>query len=155
MLLKIVSVWLVSTLISSPMFVLGLVDSSNVYTQESRECSPNHDEFKLVGSVFAFCIPFAIITVTYSFTMRALKMLMRSKEEVRRRLSRDRRGGIGDEMRDALAMVTSRTAGLALAAYERTHGGGDLMGLRREFVERRRSFCVPKPAQPSTIRAFR
>lgn len=88
MLGKIVTVWLISSLISSPMLVLGIRDPVNVYSNGT--CSLNHSGFKLYGSVLAFYIPFAIITITYSFTMRALKKLMRSKEDDAKALSKVR-----------------------------------------------------------------
>lgn len=84
--------------------------------------------------------------------MRALKKLMRSKEEVRRRLSRDRRGALGDNLREAIASGATRAAAGVAIVYERR---GD-MCLRREFVERRRSFSVAKTTtQPASIRELR
>ena len=85
MLLKIVAVWAISAAISSPVFVLGIVDKQNVLS--NGVCAPNNESFKLYGSVFAFYIPFIIMITTYALTMRSLRNVLVNK----RKFNRERR----------------------------------------------------------------
>ncbi|CAF3421156.1 unnamed protein product [Rotaria sp. Silwood1] len=85
MLLKIIAVWAISTAVSSPIFVLGLVDKKNVLS--NGVCAPNNESFKLYGSVFAFYIPFIIMITTYALTMRSLRNVLVNK----RKFNRERR----------------------------------------------------------------
>lgn len=86
MLLKIIAVWAISTAISSPVFVLGIVDKQNVLSH--GVCAPNNDSFKLYGSVFAFYIPFIIMITTYALTMRSLRSVLVNKKKYNRERSR-------------------------------------------------------------------
>jgi hypothetical protein len=85
MLLKIIAVWAISIAISSPVFVLGIVDKQNVLSNDI--CAPNNASFKLYGSVFAFYIPFIIMITTYALTMRSLRNVLVNK----RKYNRERR----------------------------------------------------------------
>ncbi len=85
MLLKIIAVWAISIAISSPVFVLGIVDKQNVLSKGI--CAPNNASFKLYGSVFAFYIPFIIMITTYALTMRSLRNVLVNK----RKYNRERR----------------------------------------------------------------
>ncbi|CAF2652441.1 unnamed protein product [Rotaria sp. Silwood2] len=85
MLLKIIAVWAISTAVSSPIFVLGIVDKQNVLS--NGVCAPNNASFKLYGSVFAFYIPFIIMITTYALTMRSLRNVLVNK----RKYNRERR----------------------------------------------------------------
>ncbi|CAF1228902.1 unnamed protein product [Adineta ricciae] len=85
MLLKIVAVWAISAAVSSPVFVLGIVDKQNVLS--NGVCAPNNASFKLYGSVFAFYIPFIIMITTYALTMRSLRNVLVHK----RKYNRERR----------------------------------------------------------------
>ncbi|CAF1114833.1 unnamed protein product [Adineta steineri] len=85
MLLKIVAVWAISTAVSSPVFVLGIVDKQNVLS--NGVCAPNNESFKLYGSIFAFYIPFIIMITTYALTMRSLRNVLVNK----RKYNRERR----------------------------------------------------------------
>ncbi|CAF1074898.1 unnamed protein product [Rotaria sordida] len=85
MLLKIIAVWAISTAVSSPIFVLGIVDKQNVLS--NGVCAPNNASFKLYGSVFAFYIPFIIMITTYALTMRSLRNVLVHK----RKYNRERR----------------------------------------------------------------
>jgi len=78
--LKIAIVWLISIVICGSMFILGMVDSLNVYDPILKICAPTNRSFKIYGSIFAFFIPFFILILTYGFTMNALKKLMKSKK---------------------------------------------------------------------------
>jgi len=82
MLLKIIAVWAISTAISSPVFVLGIVDKQNVLS--NGVCAPNNASFKLYGSVFAFYIPFIIMITTYALTMRSLRNVLVNKKKYNR-----------------------------------------------------------------------
>ena len=85
MLLKIIAVWAISTAISSPLVVLGIIDKENVFS--NGICAPNNASFKLYGSVFAFYIPFIIMITTYALTMRSLRNVLVHKK----RYNRERR----------------------------------------------------------------
>lgn len=80
MLIKISVVWLISFLISFPLLVLGYKNPNSLYKQANSICALDHLQFKLYGSIFAFCIPFLIITITYSFTIVSLKKIIKKKE---------------------------------------------------------------------------
>jgi hypothetical protein len=82
MLLKIIAVWAISIAISSPVFVLGIVDKQNVLLNGT--CAPNNASFKLYGSVFAFYIPFIIMITTYALTMRSLRNVLVNKRKYNR-----------------------------------------------------------------------
>jgi len=80
--MKIILVWLLAATICSPMFVLGVLNPQNVYFK--RVCAPNHSNFKLYGSIFAFYIPLFIIIIAYAFTLQSLKKLINSKNSTSR-----------------------------------------------------------------------
>jgi hypothetical protein len=82
MLLKIIAVWAISIAISSPVFVLGIVNKQNVLS--NNICAPNNPSFKLYGSVFAFYIPFIIMITTYALTMRSLRNVLVHKKKYNR-----------------------------------------------------------------------
>ncbi len=79
MLLKIIAVWAISAAISSPIFVLGIVDKRNVLVNDV--CAPNNSAFKIYGSIFAFYIPFIIMITTYALTMRSLRNVLVNKKK--------------------------------------------------------------------------
>jgi heme/copper-type cytochrome/quinol oxidase subunit 1 len=87
---KIVTIWLISFAICLPLFVLGLVDSSNVYDEQTRACFPAHRTFKIYGSFVAFLIPLIIMVVTYALTMTALQQAHITKKERNKRRERMR-----------------------------------------------------------------
>lgn len=63
------------------MFILGLVDPSNVYNEDTRACFPAHRTFKIYGSFVAFFIPLIIMIVTYALTMSALQQAHTTKKK--------------------------------------------------------------------------
>ncbi|CAF0858430.1 unnamed protein product [Adineta ricciae] len=79
MLLKIIAVWAISAAVSSPVFVLGIVDKSNVLSDGI--CAPTNPSFKIYGSIFAFYIPFLIMITTYALTMRSLRNVLVNKKK--------------------------------------------------------------------------
>ena len=85
MLLKIIAVWAISVAVSSPVFVLGIIDKNSVLS--NGICAPNNAFFKIYGSIFAFYIPFLIMIITYALTMRSLRNVLVNKK----RYDRERR----------------------------------------------------------------
>jgi len=85
---KIITIWLISFAICLPLFILGLVDSSNVYNEKTRACFPAHRTFKIYGSFVAFFIPLIIMIVTYALTMSALQQAYTTKQERTKRRER-------------------------------------------------------------------
>ncbi|CAF3463649.1 unnamed protein product [Rotaria socialis] len=79
MFLKIIVVWAVSVAVSSPVFILGIINKKNVLSD--GVCAPNNSSFKIYGSIFAFYIPFIIMITTYALTMRSLRNVLVSKEK--------------------------------------------------------------------------
>ncbi|UJR23821.1 hypothetical protein I4U23_026797 [Adineta vaga] len=79
MLLKIIAVWAISAAVSSPIFVLGIVDKNNVLSD--GVCAPTNPLFKIYGSIFAFYIPFLIMITTYALTMRSLRNVLVNKKK--------------------------------------------------------------------------
>ena len=69
MLYKIVFAWLISLLTCSPIFILGLIHTENVYNKNNRQCMLNNSFFKIYGSICAFYIPFIIMAISYMITM--------------------------------------------------------------------------------------
>jgi hypothetical protein len=72
---------LISFGICLPLFILGLVDPSNVYNATTRACFPLHRTFKIYGSFVAFFIPLIIMVVTYALTMSALQQAHTTKKK--------------------------------------------------------------------------
>jgi hypothetical protein len=85
---KIITIWLISFAICLPLFILGLVDSSNVFNEQTRACFPAHRTFKIYGSFVAFFIPLIIMIVTYALTMTALQQAHTTKRERKKRRER-------------------------------------------------------------------
>lgn len=85
---KIITIWLISFAICLPLFILGLVDTSNVYNEQTRACFPAHRTFKIYGSFVAFFIPLVIMIVTYALTMSALQQAHTTKKERKKRHER-------------------------------------------------------------------
>ena len=71
---------LISFGICLPLFILGLVDPTNVYNEATRACFPSHRTFKIYGSFVAFFIPLVIMIVTYALTMSALQQAHTTKK---------------------------------------------------------------------------
>lgn len=69
--LKIMFVWLVSIMISSPICVYGITDTISVLNE--GQCVPTIRDFVIYGSVFAFYIPLTIMLITYILTIRILR----------------------------------------------------------------------------------
>jgi 5-hydroxytryptamine receptor 2 len=97
--LKIFLVWLLAATISSPLFVLGIVDEANILNDGI--CALANPHFIIYGSISAFFIPLLIMVVTYVLTIRLLhekaKQCQSSKEGapmIRRSTSRRGRQGL-------------------------------------------------------------
>lgn len=78
---KIITIWLISFAICLPLFILSLVDSTNVYNEKEHTCFPSNRTFKIYGSVVAFFIPLIIMIVTYALTMSALRQAHTTKKQ--------------------------------------------------------------------------
>ncbi|CAF3528844.1 unnamed protein product [Rotaria socialis] len=78
---KIITIWLISFAICLPLFILSIVDSTNVYDEKSRACFPSNRAFKIYGSCVAFFIPLIIMIVTYALTMSALRQAHTTKKK--------------------------------------------------------------------------
>ncbi|CAF0798384.1 unnamed protein product, partial [Brachionus calyciflorus] len=92
MITKIFLVWLISFLIASPLIILGYKDSKSLYSNQN--CTLKNSNFKLYGSIFAFCIPFIIIAVTYLCTIVSLKKIIKHKEMYIHATKRDNKSPI-------------------------------------------------------------
>lgn len=76
---KITIIWIISILISSPIFFLGFVDSSNVFDTNKKMCQLFNKNFRIYGSLFAFYVPFFVMLVAYISTIRILKRVLDRK----------------------------------------------------------------------------
>uniref|UniRef100_A0A914HVV5 G-protein coupled receptors family 1 profile domain-containing protein n=1 Tax=Globodera rostochiensis TaxID=31243 RepID=A0A914HVV5_GLORO len=70
-LLKIFIVWILSTIISSPLALLSFVEQQNILA--GNRCGIRSRFFMLYGSVFSFLIPLAIMAITTSRTAHLLQ----------------------------------------------------------------------------------
>ncbi|XP_033126950.1 D(2)-like dopamine receptor [Anneissia japonica] len=68
---KITILWIMSTMISLPLFIVGLVDPTKVL--HDGVCAPMKKAFVIYGSVLAFFIPLLIVVITYSLTTLILR----------------------------------------------------------------------------------
>ncbi|RXN28478.1 5-hydroxytryptamine receptor 2A-like protein [Labeo rohita] len=69
--IKIVSVWTVSVVLSLPIPVIGFQDKQKVFVNGT--CTMNEPRFVLVGSTVAFFVPLIIMVVCYYLTLRDLQ----------------------------------------------------------------------------------
>jgi 5-hydroxytryptamine receptor 2 len=79
---QIVFAWFVSFGVCSPLLVMGLSDTTNVYEESTSTCSLFNKHFRLYGSIFAFYIPFLVMLVAYVATIRALKRVLENKKKI-------------------------------------------------------------------------
>ena len=86
-LIKIMSVWLISISICSPIIILGLIDKRNVYDPSRQVCILFNKSFRLYGSLFAFYIPFVIMLIAYSSTIKILRHILSKKIDQRKQES--------------------------------------------------------------------
>ncbi|XP_053202611.1 5-hydroxytryptamine receptor 2A-like isoform X2 [Panonychus citri] len=71
-LLKIVIVWLIAALITSPITILGVIDSSNIMP-DPLVCSIDNKYFLIIGAFSAFYLPMMIMVNSYVLTVRLLR----------------------------------------------------------------------------------
>ncbi|XP_059398034.1 5-hydroxytryptamine receptor 2A [Carassius carassius] len=69
--IKIISVWTVSVVLSLPIPVMGFQDKKKVFVNST--CTLNEPRFVLVGSSVAFFVPLVIMVVCYYLTLRHLQ----------------------------------------------------------------------------------
>lgn len=70
-LVRVVLVWLLALLISCPISVLGLTDTSNIMIGD--QCVINNRGFAFFGSLAAFYVPMIIMVVSYALTVQLLR----------------------------------------------------------------------------------
>ena len=76
---RVVLVWLLALLISSPISALGLIDSKNIMIDD--QCVINHRGFAFFGSVAAFILPMLIMVVSYALTVNLLRNKARQHQQ--------------------------------------------------------------------------
>uniref|UniRef100_A0A8R1TRQ4 G_PROTEIN_RECEP_F1_2 domain-containing protein n=1 Tax=Onchocerca volvulus TaxID=6282 RepID=A0A8R1TRQ4_ONCVO len=69
--MKLAFVWIATTLISCPIAILALTDSSNIIND--NKCRITNRYYMIYGSTFAFLIPFLIMVIAYVRTTSLLK----------------------------------------------------------------------------------
>ncbi|XP_016361087.1 5-hydroxytryptamine receptor 2A-like [Sinocyclocheilus anshuiensis] len=69
--IKIISVWTISVVLSLPIPVMGFQDKKKVFVNST--CTLNEPRFVLVGSSVAFFVPLVIMVVCYYLTLRDLQ----------------------------------------------------------------------------------
>ncbi|XP_026090120.1 5-hydroxytryptamine receptor 2C [Carassius auratus] len=69
--IKIISVWTVSVVLSLPIPVMGFQDKKKVFVNST--CTLNEPRFVLVGSSVAFFVPLVIMVVCYYLTLHHLQ----------------------------------------------------------------------------------
>ena len=75
--LTILFIWTFSIIISCIMLILGCLDKNNILvivSEHRRYCTLNNRSFIVYGSIICFCIPCALMLVTYSLTIRRLRL---------------------------------------------------------------------------------
>lgn len=83
-LIKIILVWLISISICSPLIILGFINERNVYEPDQKICLLFNKAFRLYGSLFAFYVPFIIMLIAYSSTIKILRQILGKKIDQRR-----------------------------------------------------------------------
>ncbi|XP_076350458.1 5-hydroxytryptamine receptor 2A-like isoform X2 [Tachypleus tridentatus] len=73
---KIAIVWLVSMAITSPITVLGIIDTENIQPN-TQVCAINNRFFFIFGSLSAFYIPMIVMVTSYVLTVRLLQQKAR------------------------------------------------------------------------------
>ncbi|XP_051534297.1 5-hydroxytryptamine receptor 2A [Myxocyprinus asiaticus] len=92
--LKIISVWTVSIVLSLPIPVMGFQDKKKVFVNST--CTLNEPRFVLVGSFVAFIVPLVIMVVCYYLTLRVLQQHSTSFPTERKSHSKDSSAEISD-----------------------------------------------------------
>ena len=67
----IILIWTIAVLLSSPLFILGLMNSSTILI--NNQCVISNQFFLIYGSVISFVIPLIIVIVMYILTVYRLK----------------------------------------------------------------------------------
>lgn len=68
--MKIVFVWVMTTIISSPLAVIAVLDPKNIL--HDNQCAIANQFYMIYGSTLSFLIPFIIMAVTYVKTTQLL-----------------------------------------------------------------------------------
>lgn len=76
---RVVLVWLLALLISSPISTLGLLDVHNIMIGD--QCVINNRGFAFFGSLAAFYVPMIIMVVSYALTVHLLRKKARFQQQ--------------------------------------------------------------------------
>lgn len=76
---RVVLVWLLALLISSPISALGLLDPDNIMIGD--QCVINNRGFAFFGSLAAFYVPMIIMVVSYALTVHLLRSKARQHQQ--------------------------------------------------------------------------
>ena len=76
---RVVLVWLLALLISSPISTLGLLDEQNIRIGD--QCVINNRGFAFFGSLAAFYVPMIIMVVSYALTVHLLRKKARFQQQ--------------------------------------------------------------------------
>lgn len=76
---RVVLVWLLALLISSPISALGLIDPSNIMNGD--QCVINNRGFAFAASLAAFYVPMIIMVVSYALTVHLLRNKARQHQQ--------------------------------------------------------------------------
>lgn len=110
---KIITVWLLSLAIASPLIFLGLYRPEEILGRD-LQCAIYNTQFLVYGSLAAFFLPLLVMLVTYSLTIRMLserarQLERRAREGMRRSLSR-KRGRKSQQQPEPVEVNTTRSA---------------------------------------------
>uniref|UniRef100_A0A183C0W7 G_PROTEIN_RECEP_F1_2 domain-containing protein n=1 Tax=Globodera pallida TaxID=36090 RepID=A0A183C0W7_GLOPA len=149
-LLKIFIVWILSTIISSPLALLSFVEQQNILA--GNRCGIRSRFFMLYGSVFSFLIPLAIMAITTSRTTHLLQrqaILLGAGNHfnggLRRMMAPQRKmGGQAPMM-----FITNFSGGLANSSSSTTTSSGrsGTITQQTQNCQRRLSFSTGSPIQ--------
>lgn len=102
---KIVIAWMSAILISSPILILGFLDSS--YVLRNSQCGIFNHNFLIYGSLAAFFIPLLIMLTSYGLTVHVLES-HKVKVSSRSRRSCSRQQSVNGDRRTLLQDQTRR-----------------------------------------------
>lgn len=105
--IKIILVWLITTIISCPIMIISLIDPSNIFQNDSNLCLISNRYFMIYGSTFAFLIPFIVMAVTY---VKTTNLLYKQANSLTQGLNKNNVGG--DGLRRAIIPIRKYAARL-------------------------------------------
>lgn len=103
---RVVLVWLLALLISSPISALGLIDPSNIMIGD--QCVINNRGFAFFGSLAAFYIPMIIMVVSYALTVHLLRNKARQHQQQMLRAGQGGQGSANPSIQSATRWMASK-----------------------------------------------